>query len=50
MKMDPASIAAIITAFSEMPTRMASMERAFTELTAKVEALRAAPRRRSWYT
>jgi excisionase family DNA binding protein len=42
MKMDPESIAAIIAAFSEMPVRMASMERALTELTAKVEALRAA--------
>ena len=42
MKMDPASIAAVLTAFSELPGRMATMERALTELTAKVEALRAA--------
>jgi hypothetical protein len=42
MKMDPASIAAVVTAFTKMPVRVAAMERAVTELTAKVEALRAA--------
>jgi excisionase family DNA binding protein len=42
MKMDSASMAAVLTAFSEMPVRMAAMERALTELSAKVEALRAA--------
>jgi excisionase family DNA binding protein len=42
MKIDPATIAAVITAFAEIPVRVAGMERAVTELTAKVEALRAA--------
>lgn len=40
--MDPASIAEVLTALSEIPLRMAGIERALTELTAKVEALRAA--------
>lgn len=42
MKIDPASVAAVITAFAAMPVRMAAIERALTELTAKVEALLAA--------
>ena len=42
MKMDPASIAAVVTAFTKMPVRVAAMERAVTEVTASVEALRAA--------
>jgi hypothetical protein len=42
MKIDPATIAAVITAFSEIPVRVAGMERAVTEVTASVEALRAA--------
>lgn len=48
MKMDSTSIAAVITAFSELPVRMIAMERALTELTAKVEAL-GQHRHRSWY-
>ena len=42
MKIDPATIAAVITAFTEIPVRVAAMERAVTELTAKIEALRTA--------
>jgi len=42
MKMDPDSIAGVITAFSEIPARVAAMERALAELTAKIEALLAA--------
>ena len=36
MKIDPTSIAAVISAFSEIPARVAAMERALTELTAKL--------------
>jgi hypothetical protein len=42
MKIAPATVGAVITAFAEMPVRVAGMERAVTELTAEVEALRAA--------
>ena len=42
MKIDPTDIATLLAAFSETPIRLAAMERALTELTAKVEALRAA--------
>lgn len=42
MKIDPTAIAALLTAFSEMPVHMAAMERALNELTYKVDALRAA--------
>ncbi|HJX54436.1 MAG TPA: helix-turn-helix domain-containing protein [Polyangia bacterium] len=42
MKIDPATIAAMLTAFSEIPVRVAAMERTLTELAASVEALRAA--------
>ena len=33
---DPNSVAAVISAFSEIPARVAAMERALTELTAKL--------------
>ena len=42
MKIDPTGIAALLAALTDMPVRMATMERAVTELTAKIEALRAA--------
>jgi hypothetical protein len=32
MKIDPATIAAMLTAFSEIPVRVAAMERTLTEL------------------
>jgi hypothetical protein len=42
MKIDPDSVAAILTTISEMPVRMLAMEQAVTELTSKIEALREA--------
>jgi len=42
MKMDPHSIADVITGFLELPARVAAMERALEKLTAKIEALLAA--------
>jgi glutamate-1-semialdehyde aminotransferase len=42
MDIDPASIVAVLTTFSELPVRMAAMERALNELTTEVEILRAA--------
>jgi len=42
MKMDPTGIATLLAALTEIPVRMATMERTLTELAAKVEALRAA--------
>ena len=37
MKLDPTAIATLLVALTEIPVRMAAMERALTELTAKVE-------------